>query len=80
NYYFNNIDSCSFEKWDNVEIYKNSLIMGFRLIKGLNLDIQRNLDAYNYFRDEIKDLTCIKDNYLSALNIDFLHDLLLKII
>lgn len=80
NYYFNKPNVCILEKWSDKEIYENILIMGLRLINGIDLKINRNYYAFNLFRDKISDQINIKNDFLSAKNIDFLHDLLIKII
>lgn len=80
NYYFNKPEVSTFEKWSKKEIYENILIMGLRLSKGIDIKIDRNYCAYNYFKDKINDQININNGFVSAKNIDFLHDLLIKII
>lgn len=79
-YYFNKPNVCTFDKWSDKEIYQNILMMGLRLIKGIDLKINKNHCAFNYFKDKINDQVNINEGFVSAKNIDFLHDLLIKII
>lgn len=68
------------EKYDFKSLYQHLLIMGLRSKFGLDLNISRNKEAYDYFYDQIKDDVYInKNNHLIIKNIDFLDDCLIKL-
>ncbi|MBQ3621635.1 hypothetical protein II941_02395 [bacterium] len=54
--------------------------MGLRTKFGLDLNIKINLDAYQYFYDELKNYTHIENSHLVINKIDFLDDCLIQII
>lgn len=62
------------------ELYQHLLIMGLRTKFGLDLNIKINLDAYQYFYDELKNYTHIENSHLVINKIDFLDDCLIQII
>lgn len=68
-------------KWTNQEIFENILIMGLRKSEGIDLSIQKNLDAYNHFKNRLNhELIKIENNHLKAKNFDLLNEILLDII
>ena len=63
------------------EYYQHILIMGLRLIEGIDLSIEKNLKAYEFFKNDINpNLIEIKNNHLKAKNINQLDDILISII
>lgn len=69
------------EQWSEVETYQNILIMGLRMIEGIDLSIPINLKAYNHFKNKIDDKNIvIENNKLRAKNINLLNDILIEII
>ena len=55
--------------------------MGLRLIEGIDLSIEKNLKAYEFFKNDINtNLIEIKNNHLKAKNINQLDDILISII
>ena len=63
------------------EYYQHILIMGLRLIEGMDLSIEKNLKAYEFFKNDINpNLIEIKNNHLKAKNINQLDDILISII
>lgn len=69
------------ENIDTPEMYQYILIMGLRLIEGINLEIEINRKAYDFYKQKINpNLIIIENNYLKAKNIDLLNDILIDII
>lgn len=69
------------EKWNEKEINENIFIMGLRKTNGVNLNIKRNYQAFNYLKNKLnKNLLIIENNHIKAKNIDLLNDILLDII
>jgi oxygen-independent coproporphyrinogen-3 oxidase len=66
-------------KYSNKEYYFQILMMGLRMIQGLNLSIDKYYQAYRFFKPKL-DYVRIKNNYLSACNINLLDNVLEKII
>lgn len=59
------------------EYYKTILIMGLRKIKGIDLSIKKNMEAFNYYKNKLnKDLYIIDKNHLKCININLLNSLL----
>lgn len=66
---------------DKSEIYQYILIMGLRLIEGIDLRVEINKKAYEFYKEKINEsLIIIENNYLKAKNIDLLNDILIDII
>ncbi len=62
------------------EYYQTILMMGLRMIEGIDLSISRNLNAFNFFKDRLdENLYTINNNYLKVNDIDLLHNLLYNI-
>jgi oxygen-independent coproporphyrinogen-3 oxidase len=55
-------------------------MMGLRLKEGLDLNNKTYKSAYDFFGDKIKKYTMIKNNHLSAKNINLIDNILLEII
>ena len=82
-HYLGHINSWEYneELWDQNTYNQEILMMGLRLVEGLDLKIKKNLQAYLEFKPLIKDQIFIKNNrYLKAKNLDCLDDILLKMI
>lgn len=76
----------NFDNWKKNEIklskkdyYFQILMMGLRLKEGIDLSIKKNKDAFNFFKDKIKDSLCIKNNFLYAPNINLINNILIDI-
>jgi hypothetical protein len=54
-------------------------MMGLRLIQGLDLSVDKYHQAYQFFKPKL-DYVRIKNNFLSACNINLLDNVLEKII
>lgn len=67
------------EQLSSKDYYFQILMMGLRLASGINLSIQKNLEAYLFFKDKLKNVS-IKDNHLIANDIDLLDDILINLI
>ena len=72
-------------KWTDKELYENILIMGLRLIDGVDLSNPRNYQAYLFFKDKLdKNKIIIYENdsktWLKAKNPNLLNDNLIEII
>ena len=81
NYYYFVKDKKISHMYSKKEYYQHLLIMGLRLIEGLDLKNQNNSDAWNYFKDRINtNLYVIKNNKVILKNINLLDDVLLNII
>lgn len=66
---------------DNKEYYLYILMMGLRLIDGINLSILDNNLAYQYYKEKIDhSLVEIKNNQLKLKNINLLDNLLINLI
>ncbi len=74
NFYVNKIENLS-----QKEYYFQILMMGLRLESGIDLSINKNMEAYLFFKDKLKNVSII-DNYLKANNIDLLDDILINLI
>jgi len=61
------------------EYYQQILMMGLRLVEGIDLSIPDNLDAYRMFYDDLINVY-VRDNHLRAKHIDLLHECLVEII
>lgn len=59
---------------------QQKIIMGLRLIDGLNLNLKTNYLAYQKFKDFLSDTFIDKKNHLKVKKIDLLNDVLIKII
>ncbi|MGL4768880.1 MAG: radical SAM family heme chaperone HemW [Mycoplasmoidaceae bacterium] len=85
NYYLsthgNNLNySYSIEKINEKRYFQDVIIMGLRLIEGLNLQRKKHYDAYMYFKKELEPFLTENDNRLKLKNIDLLNEVLIKII
>lgn len=84
-YYYINGNYLNHKKKSNIltkkEYYQYILIMGLRLIDGINLNKKDNNDAYLFFKEKLNhNLLEIKDNFLKAKNVNLLDEILLDII
>ncbi len=61
------------------EYYQQILMMGLRLIEGIDLSVPHQLDAYRMFYDDLINVY-VRDNHLCAKHIDLLHECLVEII
>ena len=62
------------------EYYKSILIMGLRQIDGIDLNVKRNNNAFNYFKQKLNsNLYVIKNNKLICKNINLLNSLLIDL-
>ena len=61
------------------EYYFQVLMMGLRLVNGINISISPYKDAYEMYKNKIKNCT-IKNNYLSCNNVDILDDILIELL
>ena len=69
------------QKYKQKEYYFQILMMGLRLIQGINLKNKDNLKAYNFFKNKIdKKQIIIKNNYLRVKNIDKLDNILIELV
>lgn len=82
--YYENIGSIS--SWNkksieysNQEYYQQILMMGLRLIDGIDLNIKRNQLAYNYYKNSIKNDVIIKNSKLIVKEINLLNNTLEKL-
>jgi oxygen-independent coproporphyrinogen-3 oxidase len=82
--YYQNIGNA--KKWykqkqtySTHDYYLHILLMGLRLVDGLDLKIRLYHDAYTYFKDKLK-YVCIKNNHLVANNINLLNECLVNLI
>ncbi|MDE5651445.1 MAG: radical SAM family heme chaperone HemW, partial [Ureaplasma sp.] len=73
-FYVNKIENLSLKDY-----YFQILMMGLRLESGINLNIERNKQAYLFFKEKLKNIT-IENNFLKANNIDLLDDILIDLI
>ncbi len=61
------------------DYYLQIIMMGLRLVEGINLNIKRNLEAFETYRDDI--VYCfIRDKHLRCKNLNILHETLVNII
>lgn len=82
---YENIGSVS--KWTKNELYENDdeyyktiLIMGLRKVEGIDLNIKKNKDAFEFYKDKLdKNLYIIEDNHLKSKNLDLLNSLLINL-
>ncbi|MDR3163529.1 MAG: radical SAM family heme chaperone HemW [Mycoplasmataceae bacterium] len=83
NYYVNtgNVSKWSreFKHYTLSDHYFQTLMMGLRLTKGLDLRKQSFLHAYNHFKKQLHDVR-IKNHHLVANNINLLDNILVDII
>lgn len=75
----------NFKKYNNKltkkDYYQHILIMGLRLIDGIDLSIKHQCDAYNFFKKKLDhNKLIIKNNHVKVKNINLLDDVLLSII
>lgn len=75
NFFVTNITNLS-----QSDYYFQIIMMGLRLIDGINLNNSVNLDAYNFFKNKLENVKISKQNYLKANNVDLLNDILIKLI
>ncbi|MDE6429138.1 MAG: radical SAM protein, partial [Malacoplasma sp.] len=69
------------EKWNQKEINENVFLLGLRKTEGINLNIKRNHQAFNYLKNKLnKNLLVIENNHIKAKNIDLLNEILIDII
>lgn len=85
NYYHIVGNVNNFYKADNFleqkEYYLYILMMGLRLIDGIDLSIKNNYDAYQYYKEKIDhSLIEIKNNQLKLKDINLLDNLLINLI
>ena len=74
NFYVNKIENLSLKDY-----YFQILMMGLRLQSGIDLSINKNMEAYLFFKDKLKNV-CIVNNHLKSNNIDLLDDTLINLI
>lgn len=70
-------------KVDNLsqeDYYFQIIMMGLRLIDGIDLNDPINLAAYNFFKDKLTNVEVTKNHHLKANNVDLLNDVLIKLI
>lgn len=84
-YYHNDGEYMKYKKinqnWSNEDTYLYILMMGLRKIDGIDLTININNNAYNYFKNKINhSLVKIENNRLKANNINLLNDILIDLI
>ncbi len=62
------------------EYYKTIIMMGLRMINGLDLRVEKNKKAFEFFKSKLNsNLYVIENNYLKVKNINLLHNLLIEI-
>lgn len=77
----NNQLSKQITEYSNHDYYFQIIMMGLRLIEGLDLSIKRNQQAYNFFKKQINpDLIVIKNHHLMAKNINQIDDILIELV
>lgn len=67
------------EKISDDDYYFQVLMMGLRLVDGINLNLPLFNKAYNFYKDKLENVIIDDNNYLKSKNIDLLDDTLLKI-
>ncbi len=71
----------TYEKISIEDLYKDILIMGLRQVRGINLNEEKNSQAFDFYKKSIpKNLIIIENNYLRVKEIDLLNEVLLNII
>lgn len=71
----------TYEKISIEDLYKDILIMGLRQVRGINLNEEKNSQAFDFYKKSIpKNLITIENNYLRVKEIDLLNEVLLNII
>lgn len=66
-------------KLSEKDYYFQILMMGLRLVDGLNLDIEKYKNAFNFFKEKLTNCQVI-NNHLQANNIDLLDDVLINLL
>lgn len=61
------------------EYYQQILIMGLRLISGINITIEPYKSAYNYYKDKLR-YVVVKNDMLKCVNVNLLNNTLINII
>lgn len=75
NFYVTNVNKLSLSDY-----YFQVIMMGLRLVNGIDLNKPINLAAYNFFKDKLTDVTVTKNHHLKVQNVDLLNDVLIKLI
>lgn len=68
-----------FEYLEDKDYYFQILMMGLRLVDGLDLNNSKYLKSYEYYKNKLTDCF-IENNQLKIKNIDLLHDVLVKLL
>lgn len=76
----NNHYVTKLEKLNLFDYYFQIMMMGLRLVNGIDLRIKDNFYAFKYFENKLINKTKIVNNHLRAKNIDLLDDILIDLI
>lgn len=75
NFYITKVDNLS-----QADYYFQIIMMGLRLVEGIDLNDPTNLAAYNFFKDKLSHVKITKNRHLKADNIDLLNDILIALL